>query len=509
MTASWIEVSRLTVYVLHMHVISSRRSFLASTSAWAAGCALGLGKSADHRTVSILHTTDLHGHILPTKSYSGLGDLGGFARCATQIRKWRKENADSLLVDIGDLYQGTAASLENEGKLFVDLLGNFEYNAWVLGNHDFDWGPAVLERNIRSSKTPILTANLTGAPEKVIPWKMAEAGGFKIALIGLITPGLPYWLTPETLGGVLPQETIPALTKSIAEAKSARADAIVVLGHLGHRKEDDFANPLREIITQAPGADAFIAGHTHVHVPSLQIGETIFTQANYFGIHCGKLDLTFDLNTRKLISKTAVTEYMDGRIELDPGVINLSQPELKTAAEQLARNLTTLDAPIKGKGRDSSLARFLCKTFSAALKRNGTPVDAVFHGTFGTPEIPAGIVTVADAWEILPYENTFVTATLTPAQLLEILAEDRKTYSDRTLWPFEVVWEKRTPVRILRDGSELDPEKRVTVAFNSYDSQSAGQLLMRLREIIAQPSSKRRPVDINSRDALIEGLLNL
>lgn len=492
-----------------MNVTTSRRSFLASTSAWAAGCALGFGKSADHRTVSILHTTDLHGHILPTKTYSGMGNVGGFARCATQIRAWRKENPNSLLVDIGDLYQGTAASYQSEGKLFVDLLGNFEYDAWVLGNHDFDWGPAVLENNIRAAKIPILTANLTGAPEKVIPWKMAEAGGFKIALIGLITPGLPYWLMPETLGGILTQETVPALKKAIAQAKSAKADAIVVLGHFGHRKEDDFANPLRETIAQAPGADAFIAGHTHVHIPTLEIGETLFTQANYFGINCGKLDLTFDLNSRKLISKTAGTAYMDGKIEVDPGVINLSQPELKTAAGQLARKLTTLEEPIPGKRRDSPLARFLCETFSAALKRNGTPVDAVFHGTFGTPEIPAGEVTVAHAWEILPYENTFVTTTLTPAQLLEIIAEDRKTYSDRTLWPFEVVWEKRVPVRILRNASELDPAKRITVAFNSYDSQSGGQALMRLREIVNLPSSNRKPVDLNSRDALIEGLLNL
>jgi 2',3'-cyclic-nucleotide 2'-phosphodiesterase (5'-nucleotidase family) len=492
-----------------MQVLTSRRSFLASTAAWAAGGALGFAKFADHLTISILHTTDLHGHILPTKTYSGLGDVGGFARCATQIRKWRKESPNSLLVDIGDLYQGTAASYHNEGRLFVDLLANFEYNAWVLGNHDFDWGPEVLERNLLAAKTPILTANLKGAIDKVIPWKMSEVAGFKIALIGLITPGLPFWLMPETLGGVSPTDTAAALKKSIAQAKSAQADAIVVLGHFGHLKQDDFANPMRNTLSEAPGADIFIAGHTHQHITSLEIGETLFTQANYFGINCGKVDLTFDVNTRKLISKTANTEYMDKRIALDPGVINLSQPELKTAKEQLERKLTVLEEPIKGKGRNSELAVFLCKSFAAAFKRNGTPVDAVFHGTFGTPEIPAGQVTVADTWEILPYENTFVTASLRPAQLLEIIAEDRKTYSDRTLWPLEVVWEKRTPIRILNAGAELDPDKTLTIAFNSYDSQSGGQSLMRLREIMYLPDSKRMPVNINTRDALIDGLLNL
>ena len=492
-----------------MSIHFSRRHFLTTSAAWAAGRAAGIGaESGNHKIISILHTTDLHGHILPTKTYSGLPDVGGFAKCATQIRSWRKENADSLLVDIGDLYQGTAASYHNEGRLFVDLLANFEYDAWVLGNHDFDWGPEVLENNIKAAKIPILTANLTGASEKVIPWRMREIAGFKIALIGLMTPGLPFWLMPETLGGIAATDPAAAMKKSIAQARSAKADAIVVLGHFGKLKKDDFANPVRETISQAPGADVFIAGHTHKRIPSLEIGDTLYTQANYYGIHCGKVDLTFDLNSRKLIAKTAVTAYMDKSIDLDPGVINLSQPELKTAKQQLARVLTTLKEAIPGKRRDSPLARLLCESISEALRRNKTPADAIFHGTFGTPEIPAGSVTVADAWEILPYENTLVTVTLTPAQLLEIVAEDRKSYSDRTLWPFDLIWEKRVPVRILRDGTDLPAGKPITVAFNSYDSQSGGRKLMRLREIVHLPTSKRRAIDINTRDALIESLLN-
>lgn len=491
-----------------MQISTSRRRFLATTSAWAAASSLGFGKSPDHRTISIIHTTDLHGHILPTVTYSGIPDVGGFARCATQIRRWRKENPDSLLVDVGDLYQGTAASYHNEGRLFVDFLANFGYDAWTLGNHDFDWGPEVLAKNIAAAKTPILTANLTGASEKVIPWRMREIGGFRIALIGLVTPGLPYWLMPETLGGIAPTDPAVALKKSIAQARAAKADAIVVLGHYGHLKEDDFANPIRNTLSEAPGADVFIAGHTHVNVPSLEIGGTLFTQANYYGIHCGKVDLTFDVNSRKLIAKAAATEYMDKRFDLDAGVINLSQPELKTAEEQLGRVLTTLEEPIPGKRRDSALAKLICKSISDALARNNTPADAVFHGTFGTGDIPAGPVTVADAWKILPYENTMVTVTITPEQLLEIVAEDRKTYSDRSLWPFEVVWEKRTPVRILKDGSDLPADKQLTIALNSYDSQSAGHRLMRLREIVHLPTSNRQPIGISIRDALIETLLN-
>jgi 2',3'-cyclic-nucleotide 2'-phosphodiesterase (5'-nucleotidase family) len=491
-----------------LNVKTSRRHFLATTSAWAAGSSLGFSRSEDFRTISILHTTDLHGHILPTTSYGGLTDVGGFARCATRIRSWRKENPDSLLVDIGDLYQGTAASRLSGGRLFIDLLANFGYDAWTLGNHDLDWGSEQFEKNIAAAKTPILAANLSGAPEKILPWRMAEVGGFRIALIGLITPGLPFWLMPETLGGILPTDPTASLTHSIAAAKSAKADAIVVLGHFGHRKQDDFANPLRETLGRAPGVDVFIGGHTHVHIDSLDIGGVLYTQADYHGIRCGKVDLTFDTNSRKLIAKNAVTEFMDARYELDPGVLNLCRPDMKKADEQLAKVLTTLQEPILGKRRDSPLARLICQSLSEALARNNTPADAIFHGTFGTPEIPAGPVTVADTWKIIPYENSLVTATLLPTQLLEILAEDRKTGSDRSLWPLEVIWEKRTPIRIIKEGSDLPADQTLTIAFNSYDSQSAGRTLMRLREILDLPSSNRRHHPIQSRDALMEILLN-
>ena len=502
-------------------LIPSRRQFLAGTGAWLGAAALGFGADSEKvKTISIFHTTDLHGHILPTQTYGGVKDVGGFARCVSCIRQWRKEAPDSLLVDIGDVYQGTAESLSNGGALMIGLFNRLGYDAWALGNHDFDWGPEALEKNLLLSKSPVLTGNLElrgktpgaleGAWQVVKPWTMKEVGGFKIALIGLVTPGLPYWLAPETLGGVSPTSPTDSLKRSIAEAKADKADVIVVMGHMGWRKDDDFANPMREILKENSDVDIFLAGHTHQDQPSFELNGVLCSQADYYGIHCGRIDLTLDLESRKIVGRKAQTMLMDKRYDLDPIVIETAQPELKKAEEQMARKLGSVTSVIDGKGRGNRLSQLFCEFFSEALQRNKSPVEGVFHGTFGTGDLAPGVLTVADCWKMLPYENLLTVATVTAEELIEIVREDRKDYqSDRTLWPFDLELGRDGVVtHFLYKGEAVAAGRRFTIGFNSYDAQSGGRKLMRLREIASNPSAKRTCTSIDTRSALIDGILN-
>ncbi|MFM7205603.1 MAG: bifunctional metallophosphatase/5'-nucleotidase [Planctomycetaceae bacterium] len=499
-----------------------RRQFLAgvaastavsASSSWAAE----LGRA---RTVSVFHTTDLHGRILPTSTYEGLHDVGGFARCATCLRQWRRESPHSLTVDVGDVVQGTAVSMGSGGLLMIDLFNRLGYDAWTLGNHDFDWGPEKLDALLSRSASPVLTANIardgrgagefTGAWQRVLPWTMKEVGGFRIAIIGLITPGLPYWLPPDLLGGVEATDPAAALVAAVKEARGERADAVVVTGHMGWRFNDDYANPVRSILRDVDGVDVYLAGHSHQDQPSWTLHDVLCSQASYHGIHCGRIDLTFNLETRKLIDRRAFTILMDDRFELDPGVMAAAGPGLEEADATLARRVATVAQPIGGKGRGSGLARLLCETFAAALQRCGTRVDAVFHGTFGTGDVAAGPLTVADCWRIIPYENMLVTAEVTAAELLAIVSEDaRQKDSDRTLWPLDVVLgDDRKPVT-LRDGDgQVAPDRRLTIAMNAYDAQSGGRRLMRTREILAATEAKRRTWPIDTRSALVDGLLD-
>src|SRR5438132_13825005 len=160
--------------------------------------------NSDTVSISILHTTDLHGHILPTSDYQGTSGVGGLARCVTQIHQWRRRYRNSILIDVGDVYQGTDVGLRSKGKLMIDLFNYLKYDAWIVGNHEFDWGIEPFLNALQRSEMPVLAANtiLNGKPAvvssnsqhpfaKIQPFIVKEIAGIKLAIIGVTTPGMP------------------------------------------------------------------------------------------------------------------------------------------------------------------------------------------------------------------------------------------------------------------------------------------------------------------------------
>src|SRR5262245_14867115 len=237
----------------------------------------------DTLCISILHTTDLHGHILPTVDYDGTADRGGFARCVTQIRRWRRQARNSILIDVGDVYQGTDVSLRNKGELMIDLFNHLAYDAWVIGNHEFDWGIEPFTQGLQKSTMPVLCANTTldGKPAgsssdlahpfgKVQPFIVKEIAGIKLAIIGVTTPGMSFWLPREFTVGIDFQHPVESVRRAIARAKGDGADAIVLTGHMGLKPRtggDDFANTVTALTSEFPDIAVFIAGHTHQDIP--------------------------------------------------------------------------------------------------------------------------------------------------------------------------------------------------------------------------------------------------
>lgn len=485
------------------------------------------GPSPNVVKLSIIHTTDLHGHILPTSDYNGRSGLGGLARCAMQIAGWRQENPNSLLIDVGDVYQGTQVALSDQGRSMIDLFNLLRYDAWIVGNHEFDWGMEPFLRAVACSRMPVLAANVSlggkaagtfderGHPfRRIQPFVFKEIAQIKIAIIGLTTPGMPYWFLPRFTEGMEFSDPVDAARQAIREARSLGADIIVLAGHMGLKDRtggDDFANRAVSLTAEFPEAAVFIAGHTHQPIESRLTNGVILTQADHFGIHLGRVDLFFDRDLRRLVHQEARIALMDDRVALDPLVVAKTQGQHQRADAILAEPVGELRDTLSAKGipgEPCGVALLVAAAISEALQERGLTIDGVFHGLFDDHAFKKGSKTIADLWTILPYENFLVTAELDPVGLRVMMSEVFESREARSLvgFRFEVTGERAqrhvTNLR-LANGRPLDPSCRYRIAMNTFDASSGGHRFMKLREMIARPEAGLTSHPVQTRDALV------
>ena len=483
----------------------------------------------DTINISILHTTDLHGHILPTSDYDGTTDRGGFARCVTQIRRWRRQNPNSILIDVGDVYQGTDVSLRNKGELMIDLFNHLKYDAWVIGNHEFDWGIEPFTNALQKSAMPVLGANTTldGKPAgslsgsqhpfaKVQPFIIKEIADIKIAILGVTTPGMSFWLPREFTTGIEFQHPVEAVRRTIAQAKSGGADAIILTGHMGLKPRtggDDFANTVIALTLEFPDVAVFIAGHTHQAISSRLTNGILFTQSDHFGIHVGRVDLMFDRHSKKLLRREAICELMNNHHNADHVVLSRAGPQLAESESALAQPIGELKETLHARrrhGHPSEIERLIGAAIMETLAERNVTVDAVMHGVFDeNAKLPAGLTTINDIWNIIPYENLIVTATLSPDEIKTVMEEVYASHEPRSLLGISVRGVGRGPDHRITsiafpDGRVLERDKKYVIAVNSFDARSGGHHFMKLRALLERPEANCVLHPVQTRDAVIE-----
>jgi 5'-nucleotidase / UDP-sugar diphosphatase len=486
-------------------------------------------------TVSIFNTTDLHGHILPTKTYEGVENVGGMARCVTQIKKWQAEQPSSILIDVGDVYQGTAESRASDGQIMINLFNKLKYDAWVIGNHEFDWGFDTVVKSVQASTMPVLASNAkvggkwtnqlekTHPMSKVAPYLIKEVAGFKIGIIGTVTPGLPAWLNKGLLADFFAGDPLKSVQYAIKKLQAEKVDAIILACHFGLKgmfggkpAPDDFANRVQELTQTCREIDVVIAGHTHKDLGSRTVNGIPYTQASYYGIHAGRVDLTFDVASRKLVAKEVSTKLMDAEVAEDDMVLSSCAKELANAKELLSRQIGEFTAPLphKGKaGEPPAALLFITRSIRHALENRGEKVDGVLHGLFvDDRDLAAGPQTIGKMWEVIPYENRLATVEITGAELVPIMEEMFSgKYATHQLDGFRVTAEgPKSKVKVTGiftpDGAPVDPAKKYRIALNAYDAQSGGRRYERLNEICYQPEANLKLHASESRDALIDFL---
>lgn len=468
--------------------------------------------------ITVLYTTDIHGHLFPVTDYEGHREVGGLLRCATMIDQLRAGREHVLLVDSGDLIQGSAESYLSGGRATIRAMEFLGYDAWVLGNHEFDWGLDKLKRLHDATHLTMLGANIVARPgrthplERVQPFVIKEFDGVRVALVGLITPGVPTWSTPDLLGDTLFEKSMAALRRVMPVVKAEHPDLLLLATHQGYRLfGDDHANEINEVARAFPEFDAILGGHSHQPVAQALVGgHTLFTQAGYHAVWLGQLDITYDTVARRVIQKQAQLHRIGPEVPLHTGLTAVVEQDLDRARSYLEQPVGRAAESIEFKedewGR-SDIQRLICRALAQA-----TGAELVLHGLLDEELLVPGPITMSDIWRVVPYENRVAVLMVTPAELLDILNENLLRKGNiQFMGPYGFSYEvedhegQLRAVRIrLADGTIPHPRQRLGLAVNSYVVASGGLRFPRLRAIAERPETRLRMLEVDTRSAVVE-----
>lgn len=292
------------------------------TALGAAGISmLGMPFSAeaarDGIKLTILHTNDQHSRIDPFpddgRKYGG---MGGMARRATLIKSIRQQEPNVLLLDSGDIWQGTPYFNFFEGELEYKLMTQMGYDAATLGNHDFDIGLEGLQKQLPLAGFPFLTANYdfsnTILKGRFQPYKVFEKQGVRIGVFGLGIE-LDGLVSKNMYGETLyldPVEKAREMVQVLWEQE--KCHLVVCLSHLGYSYDNEKIDD-RKLATQVSGIDLILGGHTHTFMDKPEVlrhengHETMINQVGWSGLFLGRIDVTFSRKSkRRTDTRTAV-----------------------------------------------------------------------------------------------------------------------------------------------------------------------------------------------------------
>jgi 5'-nucleotidase len=292
----------------------NRRGFIKTAAGLSAAVTLGtlpFSSFAGSKKIklTILHTNDVHSRIEPFPMDGGrYQGLAGVARRSTLIKKVRAEEDHVLLLDAGDMFQGTPYFNLFGGKLELDLMTKLGYDAGTFGNHEFDNGLNGLIKYLDHAKFPFLTANYdfsgTVLEGKTQDYTIFKKGGVKIGVFGLGVD-IEGLVDPNNFKGMKYLDPILVANRVVKELKEKhKCDLVICLSHLGYQYESEKVSDL-VLASKTNDIDLIIGGHTHTFlkeptfVTNLKGTKTAVNQVGFAGINLGRVDIIFEPSTGK------------------------------------------------------------------------------------------------------------------------------------------------------------------------------------------------------------------
>ncbi len=381
------------------------------------------------KRLRVLATNDFHGRLLPeTYSFSGGRLVGG----AVALDAYFKEEqrgfvGPTLILDGGDVMQGTPISNLTKGRSTVEFFNRAGYRAAAIGNHEFDWTVPVLRERVRQASFAWLGANIFVAgtqnhPSWVKPTSMVTVGNMKVGIIGLATEETPDVTKSSNVVGLEFRSGSAAIDKWVPQLRAQGADFVIVVAHSGAVCDRDFTKCEGEIIEWARAVrhkpDLIVAGHTHRLVRYVENGIPI-VEANSYSTRYGVVDLVRDSAGTRAWIRGFPTTFVD-RVQGDPQMEHLVARYQRQIGPQVNQVIVTLADTIARLGSDSPLGNLLADAFRVTAKAH---ISFVNNGSIRINELPAGPITWGTLYSLQPFENRMVRLTMTGAQIRGIVEQ--------------------------------------------------------------------------------------
>jgi len=467
----------------------------------------------------LLWTNDLHGHIAPEGARFMNPDfpppLGGAASAAAYIKQVRTEAAlrgeDVMLVDVGDMFQGTPIGSKTDGEAVIDYFNAIGYDLAVPGNHDFDKGRDVTEKLARMSNFPWVCANLIEeATGQVVDWCVPtlklQRAGLTIGVIGIITPGTAQMSFPDNIRGLkflpmpgviaehrdrLRSEGVDLIFLAIheglpfdpeqgwADIAGTEEEAVQQAGTYGGYSQYETLN-LMELVNRVAGIDFAVGGHTHrgYSEPWIDpVNHTLCFETYGNGSSLGHAILLIDPRSRQIVGYdrphdrgTIVTLFED-ELWPDAEITEVIRPWRELTDAELDQVVGRTAVPLTRGDAGSNLVGNLVTDAMVDY----FDADFAFQNLGGLrADLPAGNITARDVFSVLPFGNELVLVQMPGAMLRRVVERKiRGSSSGLAISGAEIVYDTSRPnddrvVSFLVGGEPLDLDRMYTVVVTSF-----------------------------------------
>ena len=376
-------------------------------------------------TVIILHTNDFHGAVEPEVDGSTHDESGGLVNMVSLIDEVRAQDPEhTLVLDAGDAFQGSYVSNSTYGEVVMAAMNIAGYDAWTLGNHEFDWGQEALRARIAQAHFPALAANLLDAStgelwDTVQPYLITQVGQARVGILGLTYPDTPSITRAGVVDGLDFRGALEAADRYLPELEE-NTDLIIVLSHLGYDGD-------RLLARAAKGVDVIVGGHSHLFLEQPdKVNGVLIVQAGAKGEVLGRLVVTVDLETGTVIEynqEGALLPATNSVAEVNQQARALVDAALAEAEETINQPIgetaRTLEAQRAG---EFALGNLIVDAMLAADLSDGVQPDIAMHNNGGIrAPLPQGPITYGQVYAVLPFDNQLMALDLTGSQVLRIL----------------------------------------------------------------------------------------